>query len=359
MMLNKLNKKHNHNKTLKSVHTENKWSIFDNETGKNQQIECLYRKSGHRDNCDQCESILAYSDEGYLTCTNPNCSIIYKDIVDQTPEWRYYGNDDTNGVDTTRCGMPINPLLEESSYGCRVSCGGKMPHYMYRLRRYTEYQSVPHKEKTQFNEFQRISIMAQNSGISKIFIDDAMKFHKKISESEFSFRGDNKDGIIAASVYMACRKNGNPRTAKEIAEIFHLDPTSATHGCKNAQFILNNLEKDMDNDDKTVFCIPKPQDFIERYCTRLNFKQELTKLCIFIACKINKKEYMVENTPNSIATGIIYFISQICSLDISKKDIKSISGISEVTINKCYKRIDLIKTELIPGQIIKKYNIVW
>ena len=45
------------------------------------------------------------------------------------------------------------------------------------------------------------------------------------------------------------RKNNYPRTAKEIAVIFHLDVTSATKGCKNAITILNQIEK---NTEKTT-----------------------------------------------------------------------------------------------------------
>ena len=47
--------------------------------------------------------------------------------------------------------------------------------------------------------------------------------------------------------------NNYPRTAKEIATIFHLDNTSATKGCKNAISILNNIETDMKNNEKTYF----------------------------------------------------------------------------------------------------------
>ena len=49
--------------------------------------------------------------------------------------------------------------------------------------------------------------------------------------------------------------------AKEIANIFHLDVTSATKGCKNALAIINNLEKDMVNGDKTNLGKTKPEDF--------------------------------------------------------------------------------------------------
>jgi transcription initiation factor TFIIB len=139
--------------------------------------------------------------------------------------------------------------------------------------------------------------------------------------------------------------------------VFHLDVTSATQGCKNAQTILNILEKDMDHKDKTLFCKTKPEDFIERYCSKLNINSELTRLCQFIAIKIEKNNLMPENTPNSIAAGIVYFIAYLCKLNVSKKEVKTISEISEVTINKCFKKLEKIQNDLIPAVILNKYAI--
>ena len=39
---------------------------------------------------------------------------------------------------------------------------------MKKIRRYTDWQSMPYKEKSQYDEFQRITILAQNAGIPKI-----------------------------------------------------------------------------------------------------------------------------------------------------------------------------------------------
>jgi transcription initiation factor TFIIIB Brf1 subunit/transcription initiation factor TFIIB len=142
-----------------------------------------------------------------------------------------------------------------------------------------------------------------------------------------------------------------------LASIFHLDVTSATQGCKNAQVILNHLEKDMDNKEKTSFCRTKPEAFIERYCSRLSINSELTKLCQFIAIKIEKNNLMPENTPHSIAAGVVYFISQLCKLNVSKKDVKNVSEISEVTINKCCKKLEKMTEELVPIVILKKYAL--
>jgi transcription initiation factor TFIIB len=334
------------------------WNTFDSEINpdKNDPLECIYRSSGDREKCEQCEYNLAFSDEGFLTCTNSKCGIIYKDILDQSAEWRFYGADDNNNVNPTRCGMPTNPLLEESSYGCKVLCYGSTSYEMRKIRRYTEWQSMPYKEKSQYEEFQRITIVAQIAGIPKMIIDDAMRYHKQISEGEQTFRGNNKDGLLLASIYVSCRINNYPRTAKELAEMFNLDVTSATKGCKNAQIILNQLEKDMDIKEKTIFCKTTPDAFIERYCSKLSINQELTKLAKFISKKIESKALMPENTPHSIAAGVVYFVSQICNLNVTKANVKNVSEISEVTINKCFKKLIKIQDELVPAVILKKYS---
>jgi transcription initiation factor TFIIIB Brf1 subunit/transcription initiation factor TFIIB len=115
----------------------------------------------------------------------------------------------------------------------------------------------------------------------------------------------------------------------------------------------------MVNKDKTNFGKTKPEAFIERYCSKLNINNELTKLCQFISMKIEKMDVMPENTPPSIAAGVVYFVSQICKLNVSKRDVKIVSETSEVTINKCYKKLEKISKDenIIPIAILKKYNL--
>ena len=138
--------------------------------------------------------------------------------------------------------------------------------------------------------------------------------------------------------------------------IFKLDITAATKGCKNAIQILNNIEREDIGVDKTHFCEIRIIDFIERYCSKLNINKELTKLCQFIALRLEQKDAIPENTPHSVAAGIVYFIAQTCKLNVSKKDVAGYSNISEVTINKCYKKLEKIKGQFLPPSIINKYN---
>ena len=331
------------------------WKKFDDEINTKSTVECIYRQDGQRETCDCCESILIITDEGFMACKNPSCGVIYKDMLDQGAEWRFYGADDNSNTDPTRCGLPINPLLKESSYGCKVMCPQSSSYEMRKIRRYTDWQSMPYKEKSQYEEFQKITILAQNAGLPKLIIDEAMVVHKKISEAK-TFRGCNRDGIIAATIYISCRINNYPRSAKEIATIFFLDHTSATKGCKNATSIINELEHSLSNSDKTSFSKTTPSSFIERYCSKLGINNELTRVCKFISLIIEKRDLIPENTPHSIAAGIVYYTAQLCNLNICKKKVSIVSEISEVTINKCYKKLEQLNIELIPKQVLNKYS---
>jgi len=346
---------------LSIVDKDRLWNIFDKDVEVNEQIEqpnieTIYDVNSEESGlCKLCSSTLIIMEDGFPTCTNSSCGIIYKNTLDYSPEWRFFGADDKNANDPTRCGNPINPLLMESSFGCKLLCNTKSSYEMKKISKWTSWQSMPHKEKSLYDEFQFITIMAQNAGIPKIFIDDAIAVHKDISEQKM-FRGLNRDGIKSASIYISCRLNGCPRTAHEIAEIFRLDKTSATKGCSMAVNILANIERSIAPEHQTDLCTTTPSSFIDRYCSLLCMNIELTMLCKFIANKIEQKNIITDNTPHAIASGIIYFVSQTCGLNITKTDIYLKCGVSEVTINKCFKKMENIKGELIPQCILDKYN---
>ena len=120
-------KKKKSKKSLKKL-----WNAFESVENKEKKLELLYESQNlrQRERCDLCNSAVAYTQKKILTCSNPSCAVVYKDVLDETAEWRYYGADDNSMSDPTRCGMPINPLLKESSYGCKVICGGRSSYEM-------------------------------------------------------------------------------------------------------------------------------------------------------------------------------------------------------------------------------------
>ena len=87
------------------------WDKFDEDILGKSSVECIYtddKNESEKTHCEECGSMLRIDDLKFLTCTNRKCGIIYKDQLDLTAEWRYYGVDDNKHSDPTRCGMPAS-----------------------------------------------------------------------------------------------------------------------------------------------------------------------------------------------------------------------------------------------------------
>ena len=78
---------------------------------------------------------------------------------------------------------------------------------------------------------------------------------------------------------------------------------------------------------------------------------------MFVADRVDKNNKIPENTPHSVAVAL-FILLLICHLNVSKREINLVSEISEVTINKCYKKLLKIHEEikLIPECLIQKYG---
>lgn len=374
-----------------------------NQDRDQEKAKDIFRVLPEADVCISCNNgVIQWSDENIPICSNRECGVMYHDtMMDQSPEWKFFKSDDkNNGNDPTRCGNPINPLLEESSIGCKISLPSHASSEMRRIKRWMDWQLMPYNEKALYDAFQYITTMAQLSGIAKTIIDRACWWYREFSLHE-QHRGVKLASLKAASLDMASREFGCPRTPFEIAEIFKIDKKDAAKGCSIAEDIRNHmsrnashtqnelkrqsssenlhhaLEQDVDHDTNqkphkmsethtTIHDTPTPiyeelfsvtpSSFMERYCSKLKFNQELTILSRFIAQKIEKENLITDNMPHAISAGIIFFISVHCHLPITKTEIKNISGISEVTINKCFKKINLFHVHLLPKCILDKYN---
>lgn len=277
--------------------------------------------------CDNMNNFIMHA--GITTCKV--CKNIVSNISD-TAEWRYYGSNDTKSSDPTRCGMPTNILLPESSIGSTINFKNNSKS-MNQIRRYQNFHGMPYKERSKYKVFNTIAEKCNKHNINTKIVGEAKSLYNSISEIKIS-RGSNRDGIIAACVYFACKECNVPRASKEVAEIFDIDITIMTKGCKSFQEIMNLNKK---NKKRIVNKSINPRDFIDRFCDKLNIDvkkiEEICDLCL-------KNNIISQNTPQSIAAGCIYFHIKKNDLDITKKSLSGVCKISEVTINKCFKKID-------------------
>lgn len=321
--------------------TENLWILLNDLKGIQRKSKSC--DSYNLDTCPNCESEDVILEDGNYLCKK--CNTVVERFIDMQAEWRYYGSDDNRTSDPTRCGMPINELLPNSSLGSIISNQSNESYDMKLIRKYHMWNSMSYKERNLYNIFENITTNASNSGIPSSIIEEAKVFYKKLSESKIS-RGDNRSGLIASSIYMSCKTNKVPRSTKEIAKIFNLKLTTMTKGCKKFQDIMNM--------DLECSCAV---DFIQRFSSKLNIEKDVKDLAKFVVEKADELNIVSENTPPSIAAASIFLCISVCGLNITKKDLSVACEISQVTLTKCFKKLYSYRGYLFPKDAISLYNI--
>jgi len=260
-----------------------------------------------------------------------NCSAVQGRVIDNTAEWRYYGNDDNRDGDPSRCGLPTNNLLPKSSLGSMIGGSKRDNIDVRRIRTYQLWNSMPYDERTLWTVFEKLTSNTINNGIPQKVIDDAKVLYKKASEKKIS-RGDNKEGLIASCIYHSCLINNIPRSSKEIATMFNISTVVLNRGNSRFQSLLHiNVVSS------------GPEDFISRFGSKLGMKMLDIERCKKLVAFLEDKEIMSDNSPTSSAAGILYYYSMVENLGFTKKQFSTVCNVSEVTIVKNYKIISKYK----------------
>lgn len=320
-------------------------SLFDELKKSNKKI----LKEQDENFCINCELNTIQNIKGELICSN--CGFFSGVNIDTGAEWRYYGSEDSKSSDPNRCGMPTNSLLPQFSLGSVIPFSRNESSTMKKIRNYALWNNGNYKERALYNVFSDMEIRAKNAGISSCIIEVAKHMYKQISETKIS-RGDNRKGIIASCIFIACKKFDKcARSNKEIAEIFKIDSTNMTKGFKKFNEIMLMVEKK--NNYNNDYSISESLDFINRFCSNLNLEEDTIQLCKYVCKKIEEYDLVSENTPTSKAAGTIYLVSYIFNLNISKSDISNTCLTSEVTISKCFSKLIDYYIYLFPNNWLK------
>jgi len=269
---------------------------------------------------------------GILIC---NCGQVFGNILDNSPEWRNY--DDNKKSDSGRCGKIVNTLLPQSSLGTSVNAYG-------RIKILHDWNSMPYKERSLNYVFKLLKNKCIEYKIPKKIENDSQIMYKLISECKhlegknkgrcIITRGINRESIIAATLFISCRKNGIGKSPKEIAKIFSLKETDLNKGVKNflKLFKTKSYTNDMGTSNTT--------DFITEKCNKLFLKHEYIEITKEIATNIDKLNIASTHTSYSLAAATILLLGNIYNIkEINKKKLSSIFVVSDVTITKTYKKI--------------------
>lgn len=301
-------------------------------------------------NCNSDDLILDVSN-GYKVCRN--CGVVNKDFLNSGPE---FSQDKTA---SSRYGCPTNYFYKQSALGTKIKTKG-----FSRIGNLQRQGQMPYKEKSLMDNLKKITERCKKYNITTPIIDNAKNLYKKVRDCKhltgkrknknIIMRCINRRSMIAACLFFACKFQGATRSPKEIAEIYDLDVKNVNRGTRKFEQIVDV--------DKLLFAYKSSQssDFIVRNAKKLKMDKEYIKIAKDISDNILKLGIASTHEPPSVAAGCLLLVVNMYHLQINKKHISDIFGISDVTISKTYRRIHpyhkIITNNEITNLVIEKKN---
>jgi len=304
-------------------------------------------------NCLECNSKNIIENYGYYVCKD--CGVRYNNIIDSSQEWRYYGANDNKSGDPSRCGMPSNDLMPNNSMGSIICSNSKESVQLRKVRQIHSWNSTGYMDSTFNKNSKDMEIVAKNNGINNCIIEEAKHMYKKIAYHKYKKKA-KKESIQAACIQCACKINNVPRDSIEMASMFNIKIKDMRKGSKQFGEIWSIINEE-NNDAISTNMVPcNSTKFLQRRCRDLKLSDEITKLCAEVCNYIEQEDYLIKHIPLSRTAGCIYFTCDVLKIAINKNDITSKCSISEVTINKCYKKLLNIKDDIIKNTSLINYK---
>jgi len=307
--------------------------------------------------CKNCKSpnLVIDNTKGHMVCTD--CAVINEEYLDENPELT---NNDGEGSNNSRYGAPSSFFFPKASLGTKIVSKG-----YNRLSLLQKQGQMPYKEKSLMDVLETIQSKCKKYGITQTIIDSAKILYKKVSESVHSkgkrkgkniiMRCINRRSMIAACLFHACKLQKETRSPKEIADIYDLEIKHVNRGCRKFCDII---------DSNTLFHQIKSSqssDFIERFAKKLNIDKKYIDISKDVSSNIHKLDLASTHEPPSVAAGCILLVTQFYNIQLSKKQISDIFGISDVTISKTFRKIwpyhKIVLNNKITELILEKKNV--
>jgi len=302
--------------------------------------------------CVNCKSTQErWTADDFTTCMD--CGEVQERHIDSGAEYRFFGSEDRGNVDPCRVGAPTDPRFPTSTLGTMIlphASGGNSTTRvaMARVRRFHSWNLLPYKERSLLQVFEQIAITATNNGFDQRTMDYAKDLYVKLVE-HCDRRGMSRTSVVASCLYSALKYVNQPRKPKVVADMFHLSVKQFTKSLKYFQEILC-----MANQRGLISASAAPaaqpstraSNYISNPLSHLPIGRRtylvIQEAAVKLADKVEDLDLCPENMPPSLAAGVLAILIQsIKILEISNESIARVCEVSEGTLNKCLKKLEL------------------
>jgi transcription initiation factor TFIIB len=262
--------------------------------------------------------------------------VISDNMLSQEKEWRSF--DTVEGANRARTGTPTSLAFHDmglstvigkeatDASGNVIDIGTRMR--MSRLRTWDNRSQVHSStERSLQKAFSILSRLKDRLGLPNHITEKAAYTYRKAQERGL-VRGDTIDSVLAASIYVAARQSGVPRTLDEISEISNV---KLKHAARSYRRIVTQL------DIKAP--IIDPSKYIMKVANKLGFDEKIKRKALELMEKAQKKNILVGKDPVSMAASILYLVNVDEGHHKTQSEIAKEAGTTEVTVRNRSKEL--------------------
>lgn len=316
---------------------------------------------------------------GDLLCGS--CGLVLQErSIDTSSEWRTFSNDDQGNDDPSRVGDGPNALLNGAQLNTNIAFGdGGMK--AKDLHRAQNKANLDKGNKSLLQAYKQIGALCDGWQLPSTVSDTAKHLYKDAEESRI-FKGKGQDALIAGCVFLACRRNGVPRSFREVMDLTKVTKKEIGKTYKMLEDFIRQRDKQKSASKTAVapdgkfrassanFFVPllnllvynnayttttaDPADLCQRYCSMLDMDQRSTNVAIALATVMTKTGALAGRSPLSSAAACIFMASMLMGQAKTPKDIMAVAKVSDSTIRHAYKLLYAEKEKLLTEEIINR-----
>lgn len=283
--------------------------------------------------CGGCSFIRDY-DTGEIVCVS--CGFVVDDkILDTGPEWRAF--DEEQRSKRSRVGAPTTYTIHDKGLSTMIDWRRSSHHrridpvravQIYNLRKWQRRVRLSNSsERNLAFALTELSKISMSLNAPKHVLETASVIYRKALKKRL-IRGRSIQGIVAASIYMACRLCGLARTLDEISKVTTI---SKREIARSYRFIVKELEE---------FVPPvNPIMYVSRFSNQLGIKGRTEEIAHKIVKVSSQLKLTCGRGPTGIAAAAIYLASVITGDRRTQREIAETANVTEVTVRNRYSNI--------------------
>jgi transcription initiation factor TFIIB len=223
---------------------------------------------------------------------------------------------------------------------------------MGRLRRLNKITVSTNSKTKNLNKAMReIRRITDILGIGTPVAERSAYIYRKALEKGL-IKGRSITGIVAATIYIACKDTGTPRSIHEIQEVI------GNADRKNIAYYYKFLLREM----KIHVPLPVPSNSISRIAGKARLSEKTVRKALEILAQVSDNALLSGKNPVSIAAASLYLATIETSEYTTQLRIAIAADVSTVTVRKrCLEIIQLVKecnSQLLAKSIEKSQELI-